>query len=88
MSKKEKIYFFSVLKMFFFKDSEEYNEKIKECHLRTAKRMVSACIQNGGLYIKMGQALSTMNHILPREFYTTLRSLQSEALRDDGADVC
>lgn len=49
--------------------------------------MVKVCIANGGLYVKMGQACSTMNHILPKEFYTTLRKLQSEALRSEGNDV-
>ena len=40
------------------------------------------------MYVKMGQGLSTMNHILPKEYYTTLRKLQNEALRSKGADVC
>ena len=35
----------------------------------------------------MGQGLSTMNQILPKEYYNTLRSLQSEALRTKGNDV-
>ena len=78
---------FALRKRMLKKDSEAYNKTMKECHLRTAQRMVKTCLQNGGLYIKMGQALSTMNHVLPREFYTTLRSLQSEALRSEGAEV-
>lgn len=68
-------------------DGEEYNKSIKECHSRSADRMVKACIQNGGIYVKLGQALSTMNHILPKEFYITLRTLQNEALRSKGTDV-
>jgi aarF domain-containing kinase len=35
----------------------------------------------------MGQGLSTMNHILPKEYYTTLKALQSEALRTKGNDI-
>lgn len=68
-------------------DSHEYNERIKECHLRAANRMVKGCIENGGLYVKLGQGVSTMNHILPEEFYLTLRCLQNEALRAEGNDV-
>jgi aarF domain-containing kinase len=68
-------------------DSHEYNKHIKECHLRAANIMVKGCIENGGLYVKLGQGVSTMNHILPEEFYLTLRCLQNEALRAEGNDV-
>lgn len=68
-------------------NSDDYNKNIKECHLRAANRLVDICIRNGGLYVKLGQGLSTMNHILPREFYVTLRKLQTEALRSEGTDV-
>ena len=61
---------------------------IKGCHQRAADILVKTCILNGGMYVKMGQGLSTMNHILPKEFYTTLRKLQNEALRGTGTDVC
>jgi aarF domain-containing kinase len=67
--------------------TDEYNEAIKGCHQRAADRMLSTCLSNAGLYIKMGQAVSTMNHILPKEFYTTLRVLQTQALRSDGANI-
>lgn len=49
--------------------------------------MVETCIANGGIYVKLGQGLSTMNQILPEEFYLTLRKLQNEALRVEGTDV-
>lgn len=68
-------------------NGEEYNKNIKECHLRAANRLIDICIQNGGLYVKLGQGLSTMNHILPKEYYVTLRQLQTQALRSEGNDV-
>lgn len=68
-------------------NGDEYNKNIKECHLRAANRLVDICIKNGGLYVKLGQGLSTMNHILPKEFYLTLRKLQTQALRSEGNDV-
>jgi aarF domain-containing kinase len=49
--------------------------------------MVETCISNGGIYVKLGQGLSTMNQVLPEEFYLTLRRLQNEALRAEGTDV-
>ena len=39
------------------------------------------------MYVKLGQGLSMMNHILPKEFYLTLRKLQNEALRSEGTDI-
>lgn len=39
------------------------------------------------MYVKLGQGLSMMNHILPKEFYQTLRKLQNEALRAEGNDI-
>ena len=55
--------------------------------MRAALRLVDACIANGGMYVKMGQGLSTMNHILPKEYYLTLRKLQTEALPSHGVEV-
>jgi aarF domain-containing kinase len=69
------------------KDGNEYNEAIKECHTRAGERMVKACILNGGMYVKLGQAISTMNEIMPKELCAKLRSLQSEALRSEGNNV-
>lgn len=69
------------------KDDDIYKKAIKECHLRTAEILVKTCIANGGMYVKLGQGLSMMNHILPKEFYLTLRRLQNEALRAEGNDI-
>jgi hypothetical protein len=49
--------------------------------------MVQACIANGGLYVKLGQGLSTMNQVLPEDFYLPLRKLLNEALRSEGTEV-
>ncbi len=68
-------------------NGEEYKKEIKKCHLRSAHLLVETCIQNGGIYVKLGQGLSMMNHILPKEFYLTMRKLQNEALRSEGTDV-
>ena len=55
--------------------------------MRSAELLVKTCIANGGMYVKLGQGLSMMNHILPKEFYQTLRKLQNEALRAEGNDI-
>lgn len=60
--------------------SEEYDRAIRPCHKRAAERMLVGCLQNGGLYVKLGQGMVSMNHILPREYVDTLVVLQDKAL--------
>lgn len=68
-------------------DSNEYNEIIKPCHKRAAERLLTGCLANGGLYVKLGQGLVSMNHILPREYLETLVVLQDRALPKKPHDV-
>ena len=37
-----------------------------ELHLRSANRFLRLCQQNGGVMIKAGQYVGTMNHVLPK----------------------
>jgi len=60
--------------------SDEYSEKISGVHKRSAGRILDTCLQNGGLYIKFGQGLVSMNHVLPKEYLETLKVLQDKAL--------
>jgi len=39
----------------------------------------TACIENDGLYVKFGQGIATMDHILPPPFYKHLSKLQDQA---------
>ena len=41
---------------------------------------MQGCLKNGGLYIKLGQGLVSMNHILPKEYLSTLEVLHDKAL--------
>ncbi|XP_076449179.1 putative aarF domain-containing protein kinase 5 [Babylonia areolata] len=61
-------------------DSDHYQQVIKACHRRAAERILAGCLKNGGLYIKLGQGLVSMNHILPREYLDVLVVLQDRAL--------
>jgi len=47
-----------------------------EIHQRSADRIVQGCLQNGGIYIKLGQGLGAMNNILPKEYTKSLSTLQ------------
>ncbi|CAL1532375.1 unnamed protein product [Lymnaea stagnalis] len=68
-------------------ESEEYNQLIKTCHQRAADRLLVGCLKNGGLYIKLGQGLVSFNHILPKEYLSTLVVLQDKALTRQPHEV-
>ncbi|GAB1601201.1 uncharacterized aarF domain-containing protein kinase 5-like [Argonauta hians] len=61
-------------------DSEEYKEAMKYCHEKGAEYLKDGCLKNGGLYVKLGQGLVSLNHLLPPEYISTLTSLQDQAL--------
>lgn len=42
--------------------------KLQALHDQVAERWYNTCVQNGGLYIKLGQSISTMNHVLPQVY--------------------
>jgi predicted unusual protein kinase regulating ubiquinone biosynthesis (AarF/ABC1/UbiB family) len=80
-------------------DDPEYTEKLKECHLRCAKRTLRALEKNGSIFIKLGQHLSSMNYLLPNEWCDTFiplqdkcpvsswDSIQEMVLKDTGHDI-
>lgn len=68
-------------------ETEEYNRAIRSCHKRAAQRILAGCLANGGLYVKLGQGLNAMNHILPREYIDTLVVLQDKALHRGPDEV-
>ncbi|CAL8100513.1 unnamed protein product [Calicophoron daubneyi] len=71
-------YKFTLLR--YKEDSEEYSSAMSTCHQRAADRILHGCLANGGLYIKMGQGLASLNHVLPRQYTETLERLHDQAL--------
>ena len=57
---------------------EESDQILAEIHQRSAERILDGCLRNGGLYVKFGQGLVSMNHVLPKEYLETLRPLQDK----------
>ncbi len=41
--------------------------------------IIIACKQNDGLYVKLGQGIATMDHLLPPPFYKWFSKLQDKA---------
>ncbi|WFD27660.1 hypothetical protein MNAN1_002661 [Malassezia nana] len=60
-----------------YASKEEEEESLRMCHLRSAQRVLVALQTNGGLYIKLGQHMSSVI-LLPPEWTTTLRPLQDQ----------
>lgn len=61
-------------------NSPRYLEVMSACHQRAADALVAGAINNGGLYVKLGQGLCSFNHLLPPEYIRTLRVLEDRAL--------
>jgi aarF domain-containing kinase len=48
-------------------------------HQRTGSRALELCLNLGGLFVKLGQYVATLNHAFPPEITAALSSLQDKA---------
>jgi aarF domain-containing kinase len=60
-------------------EDADFVEKQKAVHKRSAERLLEVARAQGGMYVKIGQYLSTLTHILPKEWTETLTALQDRA---------
>mmetsp|Transcript_24075 Transcript_24075/g.29649 ORF Transcript_24075/g.29649 Transcript_24075/m.29649 type:complete len:661 (+) Transcript_24075:141-2123(+) len=62
-------------------DEEEFDASSgsESVHTRCAKRIRDLCRRNGGTYVKVGQHLANLDHLLPPEYITILHSLFGDA---------
>ena len=58
------------------RNGDEWQALSKACHKRCAERTLKVLEQNGSIFIKLGQHLSSMNYLLPEEWTTTFVPLQ------------
>ena len=66
---------------------DEAQAAYQACHTRAVQRMARCALTNGGLYIKFGQTVGSLNHILPDEYIVGLRVLQDQANPRGWAEV-
>ena len=59
--------------------SEERAAEMAAVHQRAAERLLYCCRLHGGLFNKLGQFVSTMNHVLPPQYTTVLAACQDRA---------
>ncbi|XP_053675893.1 uncharacterized aarF domain-containing protein kinase 5 [Anopheles nili] len=65
----------------------QYEAILPEIHRRSAKKLLNGCLANGGLYIKIGQGVAALNHIIPKEYVDTLRQLEDRCLTRQPDEV-
>lgn len=58
-------------------DTPEFLEIAEAVHRRSAERILHGCLVNGGLYVKLGQGLVNLDHVLPKEYIQTLKVICS-----------
>ncbi|KAI9771361.1 MAG: hypothetical protein M1840_002331 [Geoglossum simile] len=59
-------------------DPREQSSLLRHCHKRCAERTLRVLEQNGSIFIKLGQHLSSMNYLLPEEWCNTFIPLQDK----------
>lgn len=60
-------------------EGEKWQKTMHELHLRSAQRLLDVCLMNGGVFIKVGQTISSLNHLLPVEYTSTFECCQDRA---------
>ncbi|KAK9692812.1 Ankyrin repeats (3 copies) [Popillia japonica] len=78
-------YYFSTMGL--NEDLENYKSMMSLIHKRAATRIMNGCLVNGGTYIKLGQGLVSLSHILPVEYIEILSRLQDQCLHRDISEL-
>lgn len=78
-------YWFSMIGL--DENGSNYEIGMSRVHQRAADRILKGCLDNGGLYIKLGQGLVALNHILPNEYLDTLKVLHDSCLKRKKDEV-
>ncbi|KAI1779008.1 ABC1-domain-containing protein [Hypoxylon cercidicola] len=60
---------------------------IEDLHRRSAERLFELLRANGGLYLKIGQAIAMQSAVLPPEFQKMFARMFDDAPQDEWADV-
>lgn len=53
----------------------------ESAHVAAAKRLLKLCQVNRGIYVKLGQHVSQLQHLLPQPYVDTMRAMCSQAPR-------
>ena len=77
----------AVATLYDFKINLVYENDLEELHERVARRWYDVCCKNAGLYVKIGQQIATMNHVLPAPYLRYFSNLHDKAPSVDYSTV-
>uniref|UniRef100_A0A0R3S2G2 ABC1 domain-containing protein n=1 Tax=Elaeophora elaphi TaxID=1147741 RepID=A0A0R3S2G2_9BILA len=64
-----------------------YHQELSAAHVRSARKLLKLAENNGGVYIKVGQHLASLEYLLPVEYTDALCVLHSRAPESRMAEV-
>ncbi|KAH7406193.1 ABC1 family-domain-containing protein [Phaeosphaeria sp. MPI-PUGE-AT-0046c] len=70
-----------------FRAHPPFANSVEEVHARNATRIFDLLRYNGGLYLKIGQAIAMQSAILPPQFQKMFQKMFDDAPQNDWADV-
>ena len=70
-----------------FRENPPFAHDITEVHERSARRLADLLRENGGLYLKIGQAIAMQSAVLPPEFQKMFARMFDDAPQNDWEDV-
>lgn len=70
-----------------FRENPPFADDVAEVHARNAQKLANLLRQNGGLYLKIGQAIAMQSAILPPEFQKMFSTMFDDAPQNDWASV-
>nr|KAI8740786.1 aarF domain-containing protein kinase 1 [Biomphalaria glabrata] len=65
------------------KSHPEYSHALHQVHLKSSLRLRTMCCKNGGVFIKVGQHLGSLDYLLPEEYVQTMKVLHNQAPQSD-----
>ncbi|CEI96229.1 hypothetical protein RMCBS344292_10395 [Rhizopus microsporus] len=70
-----------------YESEVELESAKKQCHQRSAERVLEAIQRLGGIYVKLGQHISVMQYLLPNEWCQTMAVLQDRCDATPPEDI-
>lgn len=70
-----------------YSSDQERHESLTKTHKRAAEITLHALEKNGGIYIKLGQHITALTYLLPREWTDTMIPLQDQCPRSSMEEI-
>ena len=70
-----------------YKDEAERHKALADTHKQAAEITLKALEKNGGIYIKLGQHITALTYLLPREWTDTMIPLQDKCPKSSMEEI-